>query len=214
LIHDPAFYLAPVPYVYESSLQFDGLDSPHVKDSWDVKTDRTLERKVGHSGWYTDDEIQDETIRPAVVELVRFPGILFAATIESMGGMVSVDLSTWEAVDFTDCRDDYDAGTARHDTASSVIESADSIAQGLAEDEREYQAKWRKENDLEMALVTLAALRQSIRTLCKELKALCPGALPAQFPAAASAVRASLARMLDERRETMETAARLREELA
>jgi hypothetical protein len=151
-----------------------------------VKTDRTLERKVGHSGWYTDDEIQHETIRPAVVELVRFPGVLFAATIESMGGMVSVDLSSWEAVDFTDCQSDYDAGTARHDTAASVILSADSIAEGLAEDEREYQANWRREQDLADAKESLAALRQSIRTLCRELKAICPGTLPAQFPSGIS----------------------------
>lgn len=208
LIHDPAFYLAPVPYVYTddkgaAGLTLDSLASPLVADSWDVQTDQTLERAVGHTGWYTDDECQSETIRPAVVELKRFPGILFAATIESMGGMVSVDLTTWEEVDFSDCQSEDDAGTARHDCARSVIQSADSTARRMAEDEREYQRKWRIENDMEENKETLKSLRHEIRALAHELKALCPSKLATDYPAAGKAVLASLRSLLAERRQLM-----------
>jgi hypothetical protein len=207
LMNDPAFYLAPVPYVYtdekgNAGLTLESLDSPLVADYWDPETDRTLERSIGHTGWYAD-EYYSETIRPAVVELKRFPGILFAATVESMGGMIAVDLTTWETVDFADCQSDYDAGTARHDCARSVIQSADSIAQRMAEDSREYYRKDQVERDIEENRETLKTLRHEIRELARELKTLCPSALASEYPAAGKAVLASLRSLLADRRELM-----------
>lgn len=218
LIHDPAFYLASVPYVYESedgktaSLTLESFNSPEVLREWDCK-EAPARRWLEHTGWYTD-EFQDETIRAAVVELKRFPGILFAATVESMGGMISVDLTTWEEVDFFNAFSESYASDLRDEYAHSVIQSADSIAKRLAEDEREYQTKWRMEQDLEENRETLATLRQSIRALCRELKTLCPGTLPQSFPAAAEAVKRELARLLNEREDLISENAKLRESIA
>lgn len=208
LIHDPAFYLAPVPHVWESEngreahLSLHGLNDSRILREWDCK-ELPARRWLDHTGWYTD-EFSGDTIRPAVVELTRFPGILFAATIDSCAGMVSVDLTTWEAVDFSDCESDYDADSAREETAQNVMRSANSIAENLAEDEREYQRKWRIENDIEENRETLKSLRQSIRALAGELKSLCPSPMAGSYPAAAAALRQSLARMLGERSRIME----------
>lgn len=215
LIHDPAFYLAPVPYVWESEngrdigLQLESLHDSRILREWDCKDNP---RWIGHSGWYTD-EFCDETIRPAVIELARFPGVLFAATIDSCAGMVSVDLTTWEAIDFSECESDYDAESAREETAQSVMRSADSIAENLAEDEREYQRKWRIENDIETNRETLKSLRQSIRALASELKSLCPSPMAGSYPAAAAALRQSLASMLGERSRLMRKNRELAESL-
>ena len=206
LIHDPAFYLTPIPYVYSSeatrgieTLVLDSFDSREVRRAWDCK-DRECRTWLDHNGWFTD-EFQSETIRAAVVELVRFPGVLFAATVESCGGMISVDLTTWETVDFSDCASDYDAEESRRETARSVMRSADSIAERLAESEREYQRKWRIENDISENRETLKTLRGEIRALAWELKRLCPSPLAGEYPAATSAVRGKLSDMLRERAE-------------
>ena len=204
LIHDPAFYLASVPDVYTSAdggaaWTFESFDSPEVRRAWDCK-DRECRTWLDHNGWFTD-EFQSETIRAAVVELVRFPGVLFAATVESCGGTISVDLTTWETVDFSDCGSDYDAEDSRRETARSVMRSADSTAESLAEDEREYQRKWRIENDISENRETLKTLRGEIRALARELKRLCPSPLAGEYPAAASAVRGKLSDMLRERAE-------------
>jgi hypothetical protein len=82
------------------------------------------------------------------------------------------------------------------------------------EDSIEYFRKDRMEIELEETKEMLSALRQSIRALCRELKALCPSPLATEYPATSSAIRASLKRMLSERREAMETAATLRESIA
>ena len=216
LIHDPAFYLASVPDVYTSAdggaaWTFESFDSREVRRAWDCK-DRECRTWLDHTGWYTD-EFQSETIRAAVVELARFPGILFAATVESCGGMISVDLTTWETVDFSDCASDYDAGESRRETARSVMRSADSIAERLAEDEREYQRKWRIENDISENRETLKTLRGEIRALARELKRLCPSPLAGEYPAAASAVRGKLSDMLRERAELFAANQKLAAEL-
>ncbi len=214
-IHDPAFYLAPVPCVYQSedgrtvSLSLESFNSPLVADFWSPQSDRTMERAIGHTGWFTDDDFQEETICPVAVELKRFPGIIFEGTIESMGGMISVDLTSWDEVDFSDCHCEDDAVSARFDTAKAAIQSADSTAQRMAEEEREYQRKWRAENDIAENRETLAGLRQEIRALCHELKQLCPSPLASEFPAAGKAVRDSLKSLLRDRRELMATNAEL-----
>ena len=216
LIHDPAFYLASVPDVYTSAdggaaWTFESFDSREVRRAWDCK-DRECRTWLDHTGWYTD-EFQSETIRAAVVELARFPGILFAATVESCGGMISVDLTTWETVDFSDCGSDYDAEDSRRETARSVMRYADSTAESLAEDEREYQRKWRIENDISENRETLKTLRGEIRALARELKRLCPSPLAGEYPAAASAVRGKLSGMLRERAELFAANQKLAAEL-
>ena len=216
LIHDPAFYLASVPDVYTSAdggaaWTFESFDSPEVRQAWDCE-DHDCRGWLRHTGWYTD-EIECETIRAAVVELVRFPGVLFAATVESCGGMISVDLTTWETVDFSDCGSDYDAEDSRRETARSVMRSADSTAESLAEDEREYQRKWRIENDISENRETLKTLRGEIRALARELKRLCPSPLAGEYPAAASAVRGKLSGMLRERAELFAANQKLATEL-
>jgi len=168
---------------------------------------------LDHRGWFSDT-FESETLETYAVQLRRFPRLLFYGVKDSMSGDIRVHLSEWEEIDFSECESDYHTADAIRDAAKALVRSYESTTKREAEESREYYERDQKERDLDDAKQELAALRQSIRTLCRELKALCPGALPAQFPAAASAVRASLARMLDERRETMETAARLREELA
>jgi len=168
---------------------------------------------LDHRGWFSDN-FEDETLETYAVRLRRFPRLLFYGVRDSMSGGIRVHLSEWEEIDFSECESEYHTGDTIRDAAKDLVRSYDSTTEDESEDSREYYERDQKERDLDDAKESLAALRQSIRALCRELRALCPGALPAQFPAAASAVRASLARMMDERRETMETAARLRAELA
>jgi uncharacterized membrane-anchored protein YjiN (DUF445 family) len=133
---------------------------------------------------------------------------------DSSEGGIRVNLDDWQEIDFTDCEADYHADDARKNAAKEIIRSCDSSTRREAEDSIEYFRKDRMEIELEETKEILSALRQSIRALCRELKALCPSPLATEYPAASSAVRASLKRMLSERREAMETAATLRESIA
>lgn len=214
LIHDPAFTLAPVPSVYvpekgEPQLFLASLADPAIAREYDPKDNRRMKRTIGHNGGYTDDDFQDETIRPVVIELVRFPGVMFAATVESCSDAVTVWLDTWEAVDFTGCQSDYGATDAREECARDVVRQADSIAQRLAEDEREFQRKDTIEFKITENKETIASLRQEIRALARELKDLCASSMSDLYPVAASAVKAQLSALLGDRRELMEKNAEL-----
>jgi hypothetical protein len=180
-----------------------GNTSPAILDSWQGS------QFLDHSGWFTDDEIQDETIQAYAVRLKMFPGIIFEAVVNSMNGDFQVDLSSFEEIDYSDSDDGYAATACETDCARSVIQSADSTAESLAEDEREYQRKWRIENDISENKETLKTLRTEIRQLVRELKALCPSALATTYPAAANAVTGSLKRLLADRRKLMATNATL-----
>lgn len=168
---------------------------------------------LNHCGWYAD-QYQDETLETYAVILKRFPRLVFYGVLDSCNDNIRVHLDEWQGIDFSECQSDYDAEDARREACKEVIRSNDSSTQHEAEESVEYQRKWRLENDLEENRETLKTLRQSIRALCRELKTLCPGNLPQSFPAAASAVRASLAAMLAERETLISENAKLRESIA
>lgn len=155
---------------------------------------------LNHRGWFTDS-FEDSTIETYAVRLNRFPHLIFYA-VKSDGGL-RVELSDWEEIDFSDCESDYNASDAIADCARDVIRCNDSSTECEAEESREYAEKYQIEQDIERNRETLAGLRDSIRRLAHELKSLCPSPLVSQYPAAAQSLRASLARLLEERRELM-----------
>lgn len=168
---------------------------------------------LDHRGWFVD-EYQDDTLETCAVFLCRFPRLVFYGVRDSSEGGIRVNLDDWQEIGFSDCEAEYHARDARKDAAKEIIRSCDSSTQREAEDSIEYFRKDRMGIELEETKEILSALRQSIRALCRELKALCPSTLATEYPATSSAVRASLKRMLSERREAMETAATLRESIA
>lgn len=96
--------------------------------------------KIDHRGWYTDDEFQDATCRGIVASL---PHGRFLAGYEMS--------ETGERVWFDEAYED-DKEAAR---------AGDGIAERLAEQEREYQARWRAARDLEDDIETkLTRLRE------------------------------------------------------
>lgn len=194
------------PFADSPLLWLGDLDrSPLVSRSWEGRDFLT------HRGWFTDDDCQDETIEAVAVELVDFPGLIFEGTRESCSGDSMIRLeSAWE-IDFREASCEWEADDCRKETAKDAIRSADSTAERMAEEERDYQAEQRRERDLEEAKEELASLRGEIRALCRELKTLCPLPLATDFPAAAKACKDRLKSLLVTRSRTLETLAELRD---
>jgi hypothetical protein len=168
---------------------------------------------LDHRGWFVD-EYEEDTLETCAVILRRFPRLVFYGVRGSCEGGIRVNLDDWQEIGFSDCEAEYHANDARKNASKEIIHSCDSSTQREAEDSIEYFRKERMGMELEETKEILAILRQDIRALCQELKALCPSPLTSEYPATSSAVRASLKRMLSERRDAMETAATLRESIA
>lgn len=158
---------------------------------------------LNHRGWHTDD-MQDETFETYAVQLARFPGLMFYAVKDSCNDDLRVMLNDWEEIDFSEAGGDYGADEAVQEAARSLIRSNDSSTEHEAEEARDYYRKDRAERDIADNRETLATLRNEIRELCHELKALCPSPLAGTYPAAGKALRRALSGLLAERRELME----------
>lgn len=169
-------------------------ESPEVSRVW------TGGEFLAHEGWYTD-EFQDGTFQTCAVRLTRFPRLMFYAVMSSMTDDLKVCLDEWLEIDFSECGSEYHIKSALEDAAGEVIRCNDYATQKEAEDEREYQRRWRIENDISENRNTLKTLRGEIRALARELKRLCPSPLAGEYPAATSAVRGKLSDMLRRRAE-------------
>jgi hypothetical protein len=156
---------------------------------------------LDHRGWFADD-YQDETLETYAVTLKAFPRLMFYA-VKSDGGL-RVELSDWEAVDFSECESEYQADEARRECAKEIICSNDSSTDYEAKESQEYYRKDGAEFDIAENKATLKTLRGEIRALCHELKTLCQSSMSDLYPVAAKAVRDSLKTLLRERRELME----------
>lgn len=99
------------------------------------------------------------------------------------------------------------AADAIKEAARDAIRAADSTAERIAEDEREYHEQERHRFDLEEAREELAAIRRDFRNLAAELRTLCPSGLPENYPAAAAAIRAQAKALLSRRSETLDAIA-------
>jgi len=168
-----------------------------------------------HHGWYTDEHQDEREIFEAyAVILADFPGLIFEAVRESCSGIIRVNLSTAAAIDYSDAENDWTAGGAREDAARETVRAADSTTEREAEKEREYKERYRHETDLEDARYDLASNRADFRRLRRELRKLCPSALPTMYPAAADALRAQVRSLISRRTETLETIAEHKAALA
>jgi len=207
LIHDPAFQLAPVPMVHETTLHSLRLDSKEIANYWHGGT------FLRHDGWFVDEDEQgDEVFMPYAVQLARFPGFIFEVISDPWNDeVVDVDLSTGAEIGYHPASvwSESTAEGYRHAAAGTAIRRADYTAQRRAEREREFQAKSRIESDIEENRETLKTLRSEIRALAHELKALCPSPMTASYPAAARALRQSLQTLLSDRRELLSRNSRL-----
>lgn len=200
-IHDPAFmaagYVRPSPADEHGRVRL-----------WLEETSPEIRDMHKGTGWYSDDYYA-ETIAACGVILESFPGLVFGATLESAGGMLGVELTSAEAIDFDGSCDEYQAGAARREAMKDAARWMESTAERMADDERRYQEEQREEMERDEkareARETIADLRPRIRALVAELKQICGGTLAATYPAAAAALRQNLAGMLDERREAFET---------
>lgn len=185
------------PEAEKPLLWLSGDSDPEILESWAGRD------FLDHRGWFTD-EFQEGTLETYAVRLKRFPRLIFYAVRSSDSGDLKVYLDEWEEIDFSDCQSDYDSSDAVKDCAKEVIRGNESTTQRQAEEEVEYQRKWQIEADIEENKETLKTLRHSIRSLAHELKTLCPSPMAADFPAAASALRASLKSLLRDRSRIME----------
>jgi hypothetical protein len=143
-----------------------------------------LDRSIGHKGWFTDTEFQDDTLRGVVCQVTArkgdswyIPGYQESAN----GGCV---------FDLTGVTDDEVAAT----------NNADSMARRAAEDEQEYQEVWRCGNTWRQASEDFAQARVDYYALNRERRNLRPG--KDQIENAYSAIVAKLKRL----RKSMEKA--------
>jgi hypothetical protein len=192
---------APTPTLWTNE------DSPLVSHYWPGRT------FLSHRGWYTDEHQQD-TLEAAAVILADFPGLIFEAVRSSWDDGLRVDLTSAERIDYSDADSSYAADDIRRDAARDTVRRADSVAQRMAEDEREFQEMHRHELDLEEARADLNRNRATFRRLARELRQLCPSALAETYPAAAEAIRAQVAAILADRRDLLETIAEHKQALA
>lgn len=100
--------------------------------------------RIGHRGWFTDDDGASETMRGVIFRLPHGRGFLYGWTFgEGMAASIGGDI--WPGDDET--------GAAR---------AADQCAESAAEREREYQARWREATMLD----------DGIFEACEDLRAL------------------------------------------
>lgn len=190
------------PYLWTSE------QSREVMDFWEGR------QFLDHRGWYTMDEDLNDTLETCAVRLEAFPRSIFYAVRDSMGsGDLRVYLDEWEEIDFSDAGCDYSARECVAECARLVIRSNDSSTAKQAEESREFYRKDQAEREIEENRETLAALRDEIRALVRELKTLCPSPMAAGYPAAGKALRLALRRLLGERSGLMDLNARLAETL-
>lgn len=161
---------------------------------------------LNHTGWYTDDEFQDSTLRGAVLQLPARKGCarFVAAYQESDNDGYVIDLSRGAVYS--------EKVTYRHrdscldDEIRSAALNADSFAERAAEREREYQSAWRAgSNFAQLGESIIAARREALAILAerRDVRTM-------DKPALCKAIRARVDALL----ETIRDARREREELA
>lgn len=179
-------------------LLWTGENSPEVSDFWEGR------KFLKHCGWYTaDDTLADWTLETCAVRLERFPHAVFYATRDNSGEGICVYLDEWEAIDYDHAGSEYDAHDARTDTAYAMVHRYDNTTALSAEESREAFEADQREQAREQAREERATLRGEIRDLIADIRALCPALT--DTPAAMSALRGQLERMMRERAELMET---------
>lgn len=147
-----------------------------------------------HTGWYADTH-NEETFRGAIFRLPAERGQerFVAGYGESMTGGFVLDLSeVWN--------DDL-IGAARE---------ADRLAEGAAEDAREYEAREAAERRIEEIAEELKQVRANILALCGSIREACPGIAP--YQPIRSALRGTLQAHLHHRVELIAERDRLRED--
>jgi hypothetical protein len=173
-----------------------GERSPAIVNDWKYAD----QRGTSHKGWYMDRCTQDETIQGAAVELAQFPGIIFAATFESISDYYTLDLATSRPVTYEDQR-----GEVAHDLCLVM----DDTARSMAEEECDYQEQFRAhvaaQEAHDEARATLENIRRNLRPLLSELRAL--RTLATDSPNACRALRSHIQTMMDQRAQAHETLA-------
>lgn len=179
-------------------LLWTGENSPEVLDFWEGR------EFLKHCGWYTaDDTLLDWTLETCAVRLERFPHVIFYATRDNSSDGICVYLDERDAIDYDCAGSEYDARAAVEQHARIVIRCYDSTTERAAEESRECFEQDQREQAAQQAREERATLRGEIRDLIADIRALCPALT--DTPAAMSALRGQLERMMRERTELMET---------
>ncbi len=134
--------------------------------------DKLAPRSVQHTGWYTDDDGQMETLRGIVFRLPHSRGLIAGYADPHNDGAAFVELR------LTDKDDETGAAHA-----------ADRIAELAAEEERDYQRAWRagqRYRDLEDEI---SIMRKACLQLIHESKKLCASITTTDFEALKDAIR-------------------------
>jgi hypothetical protein len=174
-----------------------GESDREIKNCWEGR------KFLSHRGWYTMDDMMQETIETYAVQLHRFPELIFYATLDSFGDGFCLHLQDWEEIDFSDCQSEYDAQEAVTEAARSLIRSYDSTTERNAEEQREFYEQDQREQEIVQNKEELKTVRESARRLIRELRELCP-TLGERYPAAQEAVQRTLRGLLRERRDLIE----------
>lgn len=156
--------------------------------------------RLDHTGWYTDHHC-DDVLKGAVVAY-RNPRTLDSEDAETGNLSHKVYLSA------TYCTG-WDGATiyTRHsyETASDAAQAADRIAERMAEDEREYQAKSEAEQQTLSAREEIHELNRQFFALRGEMKKLAP----VQAPTICATLHADLKRIIRERSRLFDRIAKL-----
>lgn len=148
--------------------------------------------RIGHTGWFTDSELQDETLRGVVLQLPSRGGCpLYLAGYESKSADgYRLDMSRGvfegprggEQID-RDCISDGLRGAAR---------AADRFAEIAAESEREYQDAWRLGSDYAQLAEDMGRARKAALALFADLKKARLAFAPGDVPSLCATIRASI----------------------
>lgn len=121
---------------------------------------------IRHKGWFTDDDIQDETYRGAVVQLPGRKGyaVLLPAYQESCNDGFIVDFG-----DATLVRA-LDDGLTGEDETRTVAREGDRMAERAAEEARDYNRAWRLGADHASLREEIAADHAHLRAVLAEFR--------------------------------------------
>lgn len=163
--------------------------------------DQICPTSILHTGWFTDN-YQSETIRGAVWQLPSRHGeSLFLAGYEDNNNpgsaLIDLDISIGDSP-----RDSWDNSPRGQSAAKTAASWADSLAQRVAENERECHAKDMAEQDIEAARENLTRLRKEYRELCAELQRVNNGDI--NCPAICRSLSATLSDIKAARNEQLE----------
>lgn len=174
---------------------------PGLRWQW---ADDIAPRAIDHRGWFTDDDIQDDTMRGIVFRLPQQQGFLYGW---SMGEGMIAEITGYEPIG------EYDPsryGDAIEQAEHSAALAADDAAKWAAEKERTYNACWRAGEEYVDCLQTAENERAAYRQLARVIQNAIAKGAPTD-PVLCDELRSAFERHVKAERDALSRARELRE---